>query len=127
MLVSFVGADQFPSILGPRHAASIPLRLDPVKGGRSTKRALEEQERKEAERSMKRRVNLMDEFTRAAGSDDDDDGGGGGGGDGSGGPTPPTKPRGPDKPKGRKGRDGPDLPSRRPRRRREDRDFDRGM
>ena len=72
MLVSFVGADQFPSILGPRHAASIPLRLDPVKGGRSTKRALEEQERKEAERSMKRRVNLMDEFTRAAGSDADD-------------------------------------------------------
>lgn len=54
------------------------------------KRALEERERKEAERPTNRRVNLMDEFTHAASSDDDDDGGGGGS-DGSGGPTPPTK------------------------------------
>lgn len=90
------------------------------------RRALEEQEQKDAEKPKKRkRLNLIEEFTRAADSDDDDDGSGGRGD--SGGPKPPTGPRGPDKPKGPKGRDGPDRPNRRPRRRRKDRDFDRGM
>jgi len=75
------------------------------------KQALEAEDEKRLKREKKRRIDLIEEFTRAAGDDDDD----GGGGDNSGGPKPPNKP-------------GPDRGSRRKtRRRRRDKDFDRGM
>ncbi len=83
-----------------------------------TKRAFEKEDRKrqgDEARSKRRCVDLIDEFTRAAGSDDDDDGGGGGDNTGGHTPKPPTKPK------------GPDRPNRRGNKRRRDRDFDRGM
>ena len=105
------------------HSPTFSLNLKP--GGRpaaphkaanrhtsQTKQALEAEEKKRPTKTKP--IDLMDEFARAAGSDDGDDGGGGGGDSRGHTPKPPNKP-------------GPDRPNRRKRRRRRDKDFDRGM